>query len=228
MSRPRYSHTVYSQTQILCSSLYSDRPNILLFFKRLVAYFDPSRRSLALPVHVFYRQPLICYVLLSSILSLLDVILHSEQQTNTLTAFFFFSQSFDTVFFTLWFVQIENLICDTPVCLRAAELRGDHMGMKSCPQIRLLRATEERQRRPEKNVGRVTKDSSTRPSILQHSYISRCTPASHQLQTVSSVIFLAKASPSRYMIRTCKDISLFFTLTSNHWFDDVSFFSLQT
>ena len=60
------------------SSYAPTRSSILPVFKRLAACFDPSRQSLAPPVHVLYRHPLTHYVLLSSILSLLDAILRSK------------------------------------------------------------------------------------------------------------------------------------------------------
>ena len=78
------------------------------------------------------------------------------QQITNCMIYIFYNHS-DIVAFTLWFVQIEDLTRDTPVRLRAVGLRGDHMGMESCPLMQPLRSTEEQRRRPEKNVGRVTK-----------------------------------------------------------------------
>ena len=67
-------------------------------------------------------------------------------------------------------------------------------------------------------------DSTNRP---QFSTVTapRLSVAPHQFQTFSLVPSLAKTSPSKYMICTCIDISLFFIL--NPWFNNGSFFLFQ-
>ena len=96
--------TTYSlYPNITFVSLFMPRldQSILPVFKRLAACFDPSRQSLAPLAHVLYRNPLTQHVLLSSILSLSDAILHNTL-TNCMLIIFY--NHFYAVVFKLWVV----------------------------------------------------------------------------------------------------------------------------
>ena len=98
------------------------------------------------------------------------------------------------------------------------------MGMKSCLLMRLLRATEERRRRPEK-VGRVTQ----RVQYYTFKFKSNRNSSPTSVRVLQNpncllVSFLTKTSHIEIHDHApVNGISLFFTLVDNHWFNDVSF-----